>query len=82
MRYIRDIPHGQFKIGLYAWNGKYIVKIEIGFYEQTYKVSELDVLSENEVVQLLDEPFLESVAGRFRAMHEDLMRSATRNEVM
>jgi hypothetical protein len=73
MRYIGDIPNSAFKMGLYAWNGKYIVKIEAGLYEQTYKVSELDFVgNENDVRALMtNETFLKQVADRFRAMHDD-----------
>ncbi|AQG79222.1 hypothetical protein [Spirosoma montaniterrae] len=82
MRYVQDIPNPQFKIGLYAWNGKYIVKIEAGPYEQTYKISELDVSSADEVLLLLDEPFLSRVAGRFRDMDLDWQQSADRHGVL
>lgn len=71
MRFVQDIPHPQFRIGLYAWNSKYIVKIEAGPYEQTYKVSEIDVTGQDQVLQLLDQPFLERVAKRFMEMDTD-----------
>jgi hypothetical protein len=45
MRYIKDIPHVQFKIGLYQWNSKYIIKVESGMYEQTYKIDDYEVAS-------------------------------------
>lgn len=82
MRYIKYIPHPAFRIGLYGWNGKFIVKIEVGSYEQTYKISEMDVASEDEVTALLDEPFLRQVDDRFRQMHDDFMQSMARNEAL
>ncbi|GAB3902184.1 hypothetical protein GCM10028803_28270 [Larkinella knui] len=80
MRYIKEISHPAFRMGLYAWNNKYIVKIEAGLYEQTYKISELDVNSDDEVIQLLDEPFMQKVNERFGQMHEDFMEARQRNE--
>lgn len=80
MRFVKDIPHSQFRIGLYAWNGKYIVKIEAGPYEQTYKVSELDLIDQEAVPTLLDEPFLSRVAQRFREMDADWQATGERNE--
>ncbi|WP_317172155.1 hypothetical protein [Hymenobacter sp. BRD67] len=43
MRHVADIPFPQVKITLLAWNGKYLLKLEQGPLEQTYKVSELDL---------------------------------------
>lgn len=80
MRYISDIPDSRFKIGLYAWNNKYIVKIEAGMLEQTYKISELDVTGPDEVRAMLDEAFLDAVALTFQKMATDweagMMRTA------
>ena len=81
MRFVQDIPHSQFRIGLYAWNGKYIVKIEAGPYEQTYKVSELDLIDPEAVPTLLDESFLSRVSQRFREMDADWQAAGERNEV-
>lgn len=83
MRFIHDIPHPQFRIGLYAWNGKYIVKIEAGPYEQTYKVSEMDITGGTDAVQtMLDEPFLNRVSVRFQEMDRDWQETGDRNEVL
>jgi hypothetical protein len=81
MRFVHDIPHPQFKIGLYAWNGKYIVKIEAGPYEQTYKVSELDVSGSDAVQTMLDDTFLAKVATRFQDMDADWQETGDRHDV-
>jgi hypothetical protein len=71
MRYIKDIAHPQVKISLYSWNSKYIVKIEAGPYEQTYKVAEYDVPSPDAIDNLLTASFLEKVIARFQDMDQD-----------
>lgn len=81
MRFVQDVPHAQFKIGLFAWNSKYIVKIEAGPYEQTYKVSELDLLNPDAVPTLLDADFLNRVAQRFADMDTDWQATGDRNDV-
>ncbi|MBN8826527.1 MULTISPECIES: hypothetical protein [unclassified Spirosoma] len=81
MRFVQDIPHSQFRIGLYAWNSKYIVKIEAGPYEQTYKVSELDLIDPESIPTLLDESFLTKVAARFQEMDTDWQATGERNAV-
>lgn len=68
-------------MGLYAWNGKYIVKIEAGPYEQTYKVSEMDIAGADSVEAMLDEPFLAGVARRFQEMDTDWQATAERNDL-
>ncbi len=73
MRVIGDIPHAKFKITLFQWNGKYIMKFETGMCEQTYKFSEMDVYSEADVRKvILNNTFMEQVEKRFESMHNDL----------
>lgn len=79
MRFVQDIPNPQFRIGLYAWNSKYIVKIEAGPYEQTYKVSEMDLIDPAAVPGLLDQEFLTKVSQRFQDMDADWQATGDRN---
>lgn len=71
MKLIGSIPHELCKISLYGWNSKFIVKIELGHFEQTYKVSELDVASEEDIHDMVNDSFLEKVMNRFEAMRID-----------
>ena len=81
MRFVQDIPHPQFRIGLYAWNSKYIVKIEAGSYEQTYKISEMDIIDPDGVPTMLDALFLNRVAQRFQEMDTDWQATGERNDI-
>lgn len=81
MRFIQDIPHARFRIGLYAWNGKHIIKIDAGPYEQTYKIADLDLTTPDDVPALLDAAFLDSVARRFSEMDADWTATLSRHEV-
>jgi hypothetical protein len=72
MRIIAELPHPEFKISIFNMNQKYIVKIEKGVFEQSYKISEMDVTDGvNSVFELLDEEFLKTVAARFMEMGKD-----------
>lgn len=82
MRYIKDIPNDKFKIGLYQWNNKYIVKIESGMYEQTYKIDDYEIESVAEIERCIDESFIAAITTRFDAMHDDFSESLRRNEVI
>jgi len=72
MRIIAELPHPDFKISILNMNQKFIIKIEQGSLEQSYKVPEIDLTDGvNSVFELLDEVFLRSVATRFTEMRKD-----------
>jgi len=72
MRVIAELPHPDFKISIFAMNQKFIVKIEKGVLEQSYKIPEIDLTDGvNSVFELLDEAFLKTVASRFAEMNKD-----------
>ncbi len=83
MRHVADIPHPQVKITLLAWNGKFLLKLEQGNLEQTYKIPELDLLTgtDAEARELLDAEFLAAVTQRFQGMRADLQAAFDRQEL-
>jgi len=80
MRVVKEIPYQQFKITIFHWNNRYLIKLESGSFEQTFKISELDVLSEAEVLALLDETFLKEAVKRFDEMANSLHTAVIRHE--
>ena len=82
MRVLAQIPHPECQITLFFWNGKYIVKLEQGMLEQTYKVSELDVASEADVRQIIEgQAFMQGVLRRFAEMDAALGEAMNRLEM-
>jgi hypothetical protein len=83
MRHVADIPHPAVKITLLAWNSKFLLKLEQGNLEQTYKVAELDLTTgtDAEVRELLDEEFLAAAIARFQEMRADLQAAFDRHEL-
>jgi hypothetical protein len=85
MRHVADIPYPQVKITLLAWNGKYLLKLEQGALEQTYKVAELDlsgiVAPDVEIRQLLDDEFLAAAVARFQLMRDDMRAAFARHDL-
>ncbi|MBL7877566.1 MAG: hypothetical protein JNL53_18010 [Cyclobacteriaceae bacterium] len=79
MRVVKEIPFANFKITIFQWNGKYLIKIESGLLEQTFKINELDITSEEDVLQLLDEPFLDEAVSRFQEMSGSLNAAVERH---
>jgi hypothetical protein len=71
MRVIDEIPHERFKIQIFNYNSKYIVKIELGQFEQSYKIGEIDVMGLDDVRSMIDQDFLRGCLKRFVTMRED-----------
>jgi len=71
MRLVKDIPHPNYKIQVHNYNSKYIVKIELGQFEQTYKISETDVMGLEELERMITKDLLNNALKRFVAMRED-----------
>ncbi|MEE1944347.1 hypothetical protein VRU48_04460 [Pedobacter sp. KR3-3] len=82
MRIVAELPHPNFKITLFSMNQKYIVKFEQGQLEQSYKLAELDLMGggANEVFQMLDEEFLNTVTERFKTMRSDFSAAYQRKQ--
>ena len=74
MRVVKEVTRGEIRVSIFSWNSKYIFKYELGPMEQTFKVSETDILEESELESFLDGEFLEEVKHRFEEMGESLLR--------
>ena len=74
MRVIKEMTKGEIRVSIFSWNSKYIFKYELGPMEQTFKVSETDILEESELESFLDGEFLEEVKHRFEEMGAALLR--------
>ncbi len=71
MRVVTEIPHPEYKLTVFAWNNKYLLKVETPFYEQTYKVGETDLTGDDDIKAIVaDEEFMQSVMQRFRDMND------------
>ena len=80
MREVGLIPHPEVKITLLSWNEKYLVKMELGPFEQTYKISEMDVTGDEDIKRMLDETFIAEALQHFQAMAKSWMETRRRNE--
>ncbi len=71
MRVIADIPHPKYKIQIFSYNAKYLVKIEIGQFEQVFKINETDVFGLEDVKAMITDELLENTLDRFVTMRSD-----------
>lgn len=73
MRVLADIPHPEFKIQIFSLNGKFIVKIEAGIYEQAFRINEEIVGGDIEKLKsIITDDFIKNCRPRFLSMREDL----------
>jgi len=75
VRVIAEIPHSKYKIQIFSYNAKYIVKIELGQFEQVYKINESDVSGLEEVKNMVSNELLTNSLSRFLTMREDWEKS-------
>jgi hypothetical protein len=75
MRVVADIPHPKYKIQVLNYNAKYLVKIELGQFEQTFKIGETDVMGLEDVKAMITEELLLNSLHRFMAMRKDWEKS-------
>ena len=71
MRLVTEIPHARYKIQVFNYNSKYIVKIELDQYEQVFKIGEIDVNGVEDVVKMVNETLLKNSLSRFVDMRTD-----------
>ena len=71
MRVVGEIEHPECKITIFHWNNKYLIKLEMGPFEQTFKLNEFDISSEADLKKIVDEDFISKAMARF----EDMSRS-------
>lgn len=82
MRIVFEIPGDHVKTTVFHWNQKYLIKLEMAMYEQTYKVSEWDVSGDDDIRKLVEEEtFKAEYMERFQQMHGGLHAALERIDV-
>lgn len=79
MRLVREISNPDFKITIFSWNNRYLIKLEQGPLEQTFKIPEMDLLAEDDLYAILDAEFLRQANGRFMEMGHSLHEARQRS---
>ena len=74
MRIIGTIPHPSISISVFHMNDKFIVKMEAGPMEQTFKFREEEVKGVEDIKKMLDEEFMKKAVERFNEMFLEMKR--------
>jgi hypothetical protein len=81
MRVVNEITLPNLKITIFNWNNKYLIKLEDGPFEQTFKLDELDIL-ESDINKIFDSEFIDEAIKRFKDMANSLYKSMQRNDCL
>ncbi len=68
MRVVKELTREEVRVSIFSWTNKYILKYELGPMEQTFKLSEMDVLEEGELEAFLQGEFFDRIKTRFDEM--------------
>lgn len=71
MRVVGEIPHPECKITIYHWNNRFLIKIEAGPFEQTFKINDYDI-TEADLNKILSQDFISQAIARFSDMSRSL----------
>lgn len=79
MRLVKEITNTDCKITIFSWNNRYLIKLEQGMLEQTFKIEEWEIAGDGDLDKLLDAEFVQQALTRFlemgRAFYEARERS-------
>lgn len=78
MRIIRELSYQQCKITFFSWNNRYLIKLEQGLLEQTFKIDQFDVQDEEELLRLIDAEFVQQALKRFLEMGQSIYEAKVR----
>lgn len=71
MRVIAEIPHEHYKIQIFNYNSKFLLKVELGQFEQVFKIAEQDVMGLDDVKKMVTPELLSNCLKRFIEMRSD-----------
>jgi hypothetical protein len=78
MRVVKEIINHGYRTTIFNWNNKYIIKLETSALEQTYKIDQFDLASDEEAIQIMDSTFINQVMTRFEQMASDMASAMSR----
>ena len=80
MRVLHERSQDGCRITFFSWNNRYIIKLEQGFLEQTFKIDQFDILNEEQLLLMVDAEFVQQALIRFTEMGQSLYEAKVRIE--
>lgn len=75
MRVIATINRPECNITFLHWNNKFLIKLEAGPFEQTFKVDEYELSGDEDLNKIVSEEFIAQAMQRFDEMSRSLHQS-------
>ena len=72
MRVIGTKVQGHCTITFFHWNNRFLIKLESGPFEQTYKIEEYNLSGESDLDKIVDDTFINQAMLRFDEMANSL----------
>jgi hypothetical protein len=79
MRVIHEHSLEGCRITFFAWNNRYLIKLEQGLLEQTFKVDQSELENEQQLIGLMDAEFIQQAVKRFLDMGQSIYEAKLRN---
>ena len=79
MRVVATIPHPSIGITVFSMNDKWVVKLEAGPMEQTFKFNADEVKGIEDIKKILDDEFIKQAIVRFNDMFLLMKEKQTKN---
>lgn len=78
MRVIKTLRYPSITVSIFIMNDKYLVKLEAGPMEQTFKMPVSDIAGVEAIEKLLDPEFMQKALARFNDMYRDFLQAQER----
>ncbi|MBT1702325.1 hypothetical protein [Chryseosolibacter indicus] len=79
MRLVKEISNPDCKITIFAWNNRYLIKLEQGFLEQTFKVEQWEISGDEDLDRIIDAEFVQQALIRFQEMGQAFYEARERS---
>lgn len=71
MRILDEVQHPKCRISIFGMNDKYLLKVELGQLEQTFKMPQYDFTDLEELKSKVTPAFIDNCIRRFVEMEEE-----------
>ena len=75
MRVVGSKQHQNCSITFFHWNNRYLIKVESGLLEQTYKIQDYELTSEDDLNRIASDEFINQCMLIFNHMAGSMQKS-------
>ncbi|MFZ6013545.1 MAG: hypothetical protein ACOYXT_24600, partial [Bacteroidota bacterium] len=76
---VGEVQHPECKITIFAWNNRYLIKLEQHYFEQTFKIDQFDVDDEDHLKRIVNAEFIQHALTRFQDMRQSFYEAVQKS---